>query len=119
MTKWNVKFLPEALNDLRNLDNSTRKRILSLVPKLESDPMNYGEALGNKFGLNLTTFYKITPVDGYRVIYSVQKKEVIVIVLAVGKRERGKVYKTAPKRIEMLRTMTNDELKKLESLLGK
>ncbi len=117
MKKWKVKYLPEALNDIRKLDKNTIKRVLSVIPKLENDPTNYGIPLGNKYGLDLTTFYKTTPLDGYRVIYFVQKNEVLVIVIAVGKREREKVYKSAAKRIEDFRKMTNAELKNLNTLL--
>ena len=119
MKKWMVKFLPEALKDLRAIDNSTRKRILSVIPKLENDPLDYGEPLGKKYGLNLTTLYKTTPLDGYRIIYFVQKNEILVIVIALGKREKEKVYKNAAKRIEEFREMTNVELKKIDTLLGK
>ena len=35
---------------------------------------------------------------GYRLVYEVRDAEIIVIVVAVGKRERNAVYKTASKR---------------------
>ena len=116
--KWMVKFLPEAVNDLRKLDNSIRARVLSVILKLEIDPLNYGLPLGNKLGLDLTAFFKITPSDGYRVVYFVQKNEVLVTIISIGKREKEKVYKNAALRIERLRTMANIELQRLDSLLG-
>jgi len=36
---------------------------------------------------------------GYRLVYQVIDKEVVVLVLAVGKRERNAVYKSALSRI--------------------
>ena len=36
---------------------------------------------------------------GYRLVYQVRDKELIVSVIAVGKREKNQVYKTAVKRI--------------------
>ena len=36
---------------------------------------------------------------GYRLVYQVRDAEVVVSVVAVGKRERNAVYKTAVKRI--------------------
>ncbi len=119
MKKWKVKFLPEALKDLQDIDNSMRKRILSVIPKLENDPLDYGEPLGKRYGLNLTTFYKTTPLDGYRIIYYVQKNEILVIIIALGKREKENIYKNAAKRIEKFREMTNVELKKIDTLLEK
>jgi mRNA interferase RelE/StbE len=35
---------------------------------------------------------------GYRLVYEVRDKELIVVIVAVGKRERNAVYKTAEKR---------------------
>jgi mRNA interferase RelE/StbE len=35
---------------------------------------------------------------GYRLIYEVRDREVIVVVIAVGKRDRSEVYKAAAKR---------------------
>jgi mRNA interferase RelE/StbE len=84
-------------------------------PKLEDDPLKYGTPLGNKYGLNLSTLYKITPLDEYRVIYFVQKNEVLVIVITIGKREREKVYKTAAQRIERFREMTMIQLRLAEN----
>jgi len=36
---------------------------------------------------------------GYRLVYQVRDKELVVSVVAVGKREKNQVYKTAIKRI--------------------
>jgi len=116
---WKIEFLPEAKKDLYSLDNSVRKRILSAIAKLEKDPIKYGEPLGKKQGIDLVGLYKITPADGYRVIYLVQKKQITVIIISLGKREKGKAYKSAAQRIEEYRHLTNIELKKLSSLLEK
>lgn len=45
--------------------------------------------------------YKIKMAGaGYRLVYRVMDKEIQIIVIAVGKRERNYVYKNAIKRIE-------------------
>ena len=36
---------------------------------------------------------------GYRLVYEVRDKELVVSVVAIGKRERNEVYNTAIKRI--------------------
>jgi mRNA interferase RelE/StbE len=36
--------------------------------------------------------------SGYRLVYKVLGKEIVVLVVAVGKRERNAVYKSAMKR---------------------
>ena len=35
---------------------------------------------------------------GYRLVYEVKDRELLVLVVAVGKRERSEVYKSAAKR---------------------
>ncbi|MDY3198364.1 MAG: type II toxin-antitoxin system RelE/ParE family toxin [Pseudomonadaceae bacterium] len=45
--------------------------------------------------------YKIKlRASGYRLVYEVIQSEIIVMVIAVGKRERGKVYANARNRID-------------------
>ena len=44
--------------------------------------------------------YKIKlKAAGYRLVYEVEKERIVVVVVAVGKRERNQVYKIAAKRI--------------------
>jgi len=63
------------------------KRLLS--PRVESDRLN-----------GMTDCYKIKLRSaGYRLVYQVRDQEVVVSVVAVGKRERNEVYKIAIKRI--------------------
>lgn len=115
--KWKVKFLPAVVNDLSGLDKSIRARILKSIPKLERDPVGYGTPLGNKHGIDLSRCYKTTPIDGYRMVYWIKERIVVVTVIAVGKREREKVYKSAAERIREYYQDTEKEFEKLESLL--
>ncbi len=119
MMKWKVDWLPEALKDLDDLDNSIRIKVLKAALKLEMDPINYGEPLGNKMGLELTGFYKKRVADGYRIVYFVKEQQVYVAAVAVGKRTRSEVYKSALQRINEHRADTNEELKKLMALIKK
>lgn len=44
--------------------------------------------------------YKIKlAASGYRLVYQVDQGRIVVIVVAVGKRERGQVYRVAGKRV--------------------
>jgi mRNA interferase RelE/StbE len=36
---------------------------------------------------------------GYRLVYEVRENEVVILIVAIGKRERNEVYKTAAKRL--------------------
>lgn len=119
MSVWKIEWLEEARNDLHSLDGGTRKYVLKAIFKLEQDPVGYGEPLGKKNNLNLTSLYKIQPCDGIRVIYLVASTEITVLVVAVGKREEMKVYKTAAQRMVAYRKETEDEIKKIQEIMAK
>ena len=114
--RWTVKWLPEAVDDLENLDKSVRKKVLKAALKLEIDPLRYGKPLGEKLAPDLVGLRKIN-IEGYRLVYLPEKEVVFVIVVAVGKREGLGVYKTAAKRIAEYRELTGNELKRLAELL--
>ncbi|KFD41383.1 hypothetical protein DK28_0209390 [Peptococcaceae bacterium SCADC1_2_3] len=114
--RWTVKWFPEAVDNLENLDKSERKKVLKAALKLETDPLRYGKPLGEKLGLDLVGLRKIN-IQRYRLIYLPKEETVFVAVVAVGKREGLRVYKTAAKRIAEYRELTNNELKKLAGLL--
>ncbi len=116
MSRWKIKWLPEAVKDLEEMDGGTRKRVLKALQKLEADPLGYGKPLGEKIGIDLAGLRKIG-VQGYRIVYLPREKEVLVVIVAVGKRERFKVYKTAAKRIAEYSDLARRELEKLSDLL--
>ncbi|NHM28022.1 type II toxin-antitoxin system RelE/ParE family toxin [Desulfofundulus sp. TPOSR] len=116
MTRWTVKWLPEAVKDLEDLDKSVRMKVLKAALKLEIDPLKYGKPLGEKLGLDLVGLRKFN-IEGYRLVYLPEEKTVFVAVIAVGKREGLGAYKTAAKRIAEYRKLTGNELKKLAELL--
>jgi mRNA interferase RelE/StbE len=37
--RWTIKWFPEAVDDLENLDKSVRKKVLKAALKLETDPL--------------------------------------------------------------------------------
>lgn len=115
MTTVDIKWLPDAVKDLEGLDNSVRIRILKAIHKLKADPTR-GDPLGEKHQSNLTNFRKLE-VGGYRVVYFVYKNHICVLVIAVGKRGKERVYKIAGQRIKELRQKTDEELAKLSDLL--
>mgnify|MGYP005838221527 CR=1 FL=1 len=114
--RWTVKWLPEAVDDLENLDKSVRKKVLKAALKLETDPLRYGEPLGEKAGLDLVGLRKIN-IQGYRLVYLPKEEIIFVAVVAVGKREGLGIYKVAAKRIAEYRELTSRELEKLAELL--
>ena len=61
---WNVKYIPEALDDLRKLDGSQKILIRKAIQKVCQNPLpetkgGYGKLLGNKGSNNLSGFLKI------------------------------------------------------------
>lgn len=50
---------------------------------------------------DLPNCYKIKlRILGYRLVYQVNNKELLVLVIAIGKRENSAVYEDADKRLE-------------------
>jgi mRNA interferase RelE/StbE len=96
---YKVILTAEAADDFRQLDGSLRKPVAKQLKKLESAPL-LGEHLGDKAGLDLTGYYKLyVAKKGVRIVYRIIEQEVIVEVVAIGKREDLAVYQTALKRI--------------------
>ena len=85
---WTIRYLPEALQDLRALDSSRRARVLKAIEKVSLNPLpnsegGYGESLGNRQNSRLAGYLKIKLLkDGLRVVYGlVRDKEVMKIVI--------------------------------------
>jgi mRNA interferase RelE/StbE len=102
--KWDIKYLPEAEDDLNELDGSLKAQILKGIRKVSKNPVSnkeggYGKPLGNKAGTNLTGLYKIKFLGiGQRVVYALQKSETKMTVIIISARADDKVYKEAEKR---------------------
>ena len=63
---WEVEYLPEANQDLKNLDGSQRLLVLKAIKKVQQNPISiyeggYGKPLGNKNGSDLSGFLKVKP----------------------------------------------------------
>ena len=92
--KYELGFLEEALKEWGKLDSNTREQFKSKLTERLSNPRVPASKLsGHKDRYKI----KLRSV-GYRLVYEVRDSEVIVIVVAVGKRERNEVYKVAAKR---------------------
>jgi mRNA interferase RelE/StbE len=74
--------------------------VLKQIVKLETAP-ELGELLGNKNGINLSGLRKLYAAKKQiRIIYEIVADEIVVHVIAIGKREEMEAYKEALKRIE-------------------
>ncbi|WP_293868572.1 type II toxin-antitoxin system RelE/ParE family toxin [uncultured Alsobacter sp.] len=91
---YELAFLDEALKEWRKLDSVTRDQFKArLSERLENPKIPSARLHGAK------ERYKIKLRNaGYRLVYEVRDREVLVVVVAVGKRERNEVYKKAERR---------------------
>ncbi len=92
---YTLLFKKDALKEWKSLDNSIRKLFLKkleerlIKPRVESSRLS-----------GMKDCYKIKlRSSGYRLVYEVRDSQLVISVVAVGKRERNLVYKTAVKRI--------------------
>ncbi len=91
---YRLKFLPTALKEWKKLDNSIQKQFKKKLAERLQKPHVISAKLSG-----FENHYKIKlRARGYRLIYEVVDKELIVLIIAVGKREKNLVYKKAQKR---------------------
>lgn len=91
---YELGFLDAALKEWRKLDSNTREQFKKkLAERCENPRVPSAKLSGG------TDRYKIKlRGPGYRLLYEVRDSEILVLVIAVGKRERGEAYKTAERR---------------------
>lgn len=88
---YELAFLDDALKEWRRLDSVTRERFKAkLAERLANPKIPSARLHGAK------ERYKIKLRSaGYRLVYEVRDRELLVVVVAVGRRERSAVYKAA------------------------
>ena len=91
---FELGFLEDAFKEWGKLDSGTRAQFKAkLAQRLLSPRVPSAQLSGH------TDRYKIKLRSvGYRLVYEVRDQELLVLVVAVGERERNAVYKTAAKR---------------------
>lgn len=95
-TKYKLKFLPEALLEWGKLDGSVKTTFKNLLRKRLDAPHVPGSALRG----DLQHCYKIKLLkQGYRLVYAVEDDVLVVLVLAVDKREDMAAYRAAVQRL--------------------
>lgn len=91
---YKLEFVVDALKEWKALDSTIQKQFKKkLAERLQHPEVAASKLIGsnNRYKIKLRS-------AGFRLIYEVYKKEVTVLVVAVGKRERNAVYKAAAKR---------------------
>lgn len=96
-TKYRLKFVPDAWREWQALDGSIKQALKPLLAKRLQNPHVPGALLHRE----LAGCYKIKLLkQGYRLVYMVEDDQLVVLVLAVGKRADRAAYLAATKRIK-------------------
>jgi mRNA interferase RelE/StbE len=96
MPGYRLKFLPEALKEWNALDGGVKSVLRKFLKKRLEQPRLPGAELHGE----LRDCYKIKLLkQGYRLVYLVEDDVLVVLVLAVAKREDLAVYRSAIERL--------------------
>jgi mRNA interferase RelE/StbE len=91
---YELEFLESALKEWRKLDANTREQFRKkLKERCENPRLPAAKLHGSKDRYKI----KLRSV-GYRLVYAVEDDRMVVLVIAVGRRDRSQVYEMANKR---------------------
>jgi mRNA interferase RelE/StbE len=92
--KYEVEFLASALKEWKRLDANTREQFRKKLKERCENPRIPSAKL-----YDAKDRYKIKLKSaGYRLVYQVEDDRLVVLVIAIGKRERSEAYAAARKR---------------------
>ena len=93
---YSLEFKESALKEWKKLDNTIREQFKKKLAERLVRPSVASARLSG-----MTDCYKIKLKNaGYRLIYQVNDEHIVVIVVAVGKRENLAVYRSAGERLK-------------------
>lgn len=104
MSDWDIKYLDEAKDDLKALDNSVAAHVQRAITKTRQNPLpqsegGYGKPLGNQGKLDLTGLLKVKlKRDGVRIVYKLERADNTMRIVIVGVRADSQVYREAARR---------------------
>ena len=97
---YDYKFHPEAEKELEKLNRSVQILFTKTLKKILKSP-ELGVDLGNKNNLNLSGLKKMYfDHKRYRVVYQILEEEIVIHLIAIGKRDKMEVYEKAGERVE-------------------
>ncbi len=91
---YELAFLEEALKEWKKLNATVHEQFKTKLAERLHNPRVPASRLSghpDRYKIKLRS-------AGFRLVYEVRDKQLIVVVVAVGKRERDAVYKAAAKR---------------------
>ena len=97
---YEFKFYEEAEKDLSKLNNSIKQLFVKKLTQIINNP-EMGKDLGNKNNLILAGLKKVYfDNKRYRIVYEIKANEILIHIIAIGKRDDMKVYKQAHVRYQ-------------------
>jgi mRNA interferase RelE/StbE len=95
LKSYDLEFDLDALKEWRKLDGSIQAQFKKQLAKRLVDP----HVPSAKLRGDLQNAYKIKLRDaGYRLVYEVIEQRLVILVIAVGRRDHDEVYLSAGKR---------------------
>ena len=95
MTTYRLRFLRDAKKEWDKLGASLRSQFSKKLQERLQYPRVEAARLSD-----MPDCYKIKlRAAGYRLVYQVHDDRIVVLVIAVGKRDRDQVYKVAVRRV--------------------
>ncbi len=89
---YDLDFHPSALKEWKKLDSVIREQFkIKLAERLQNPRIASAQIEKNRYKIKLRGV-------GYRLVYEVRDNELVIMVIAVGKRERSAVYRLADSR---------------------
>lgn len=96
MANYELEFLEDAFKEWKKLDPSVRNQFSRKLSERLTNPRIPSARLSG-----MRDCYKIKLRKlGYRLVYQVIDDQIVVLVVAVGRRDRNEVYKTAAGRLD-------------------
>lgn len=98
MSRYALEFVPRARRAWSKLDPETRRRLAQRLAERQEQPVVASAALRGMPGC-----YKIKlKSPGIRLVYRVEDDRLVILVLALGMRERNEVYVEAGREFRKL-----------------
>ncbi len=96
---YDIVLKIEADKELSELSSRERILVFKQFKKISSSP-ELGKLLGNKAGYDLSGCRKMyADKKRIRIVYTILENQIVIEVIAIGKRDELEVYKNAAERL--------------------
>ena len=96
---YDIVLKIEADEELSKLSNRERILVFKQFKKISSSP-ELGKLLGNKAGYDLSGCRKMyADKKRIRIVYTILDNQIVIEIIAIGKRDELEVYKNAAERL--------------------